>query len=115
MIAALYMELISEIPYQVVMDFVKEIESATGRRLASIDIGGGLSSSYTSPEEPGEFTFLKYRKLLDNHVPELFSGKYKIITEFGRSLLLKVHTNLQIKIKICVLIYIGIRSIYFNY
>ena len=72
------------------MDFVKEIESATGRLLASIDIGGGLSSSYTTPEEPGEFTFHKYRKLLDENVPELFSGKYKIITEFGRSLLLKV-------------------------
>jgi len=80
---------------RVVMDFVKEIESATGRRLASIDIGGGLSSSYTSPEEPGEFTFLKYRKLLDNHVPELFSGKYKIITEFGRSLLLKAGKSLS--------------------
>ena len=29
---------------QIVMDFVEEIESATGRPLSSIDIGGGLSS-----------------------------------------------------------------------
>ena len=43
------------------MDFVKEIESATGRPLASIDIGGGLSSSYTSPEEPEGFTYKNYR------------------------------------------------------
>ena len=28
------------------MDFVKEIEAATGRKLISIDIGGGLSSTY---------------------------------------------------------------------
>ena len=31
---------------QIVMDFVKEIEAATGRKLTAIDIGGGLSSTY---------------------------------------------------------------------
>ena len=46
-------------------------------------------SSYTSPEEPEGFTYRNYRKLLDDQVPTLFSGKYKVITEFGRSLLLK--------------------------
>ena len=28
------------------MDFVKEIEAKTGRKLTSIDIGGGLSTTY---------------------------------------------------------------------
>lgn len=79
---------------KVVMDFVKEIEAATGRKLTSIDIGGGLSSTYKDSEEPEAFAYRKYRDLLDEKTPELFSGKYKIITEFGRSLLLKAGKSL---------------------
>ena len=72
------------------MDFVHELEEL-GVKIQTVDIGGGLSTSYDSPEEPAEFSFQAYRKLLHKNVPELFSGKYKIITEFGRSLLLKVY------------------------
>ena len=48
---------------QVVMDFVKEIEAATGRKLTSIDIGGGLSSTYKDSEEPEAFAYRKYRHI----------------------------------------------------
>ena len=48
---------------QVVMDFVKEIEAATGRKLISIDIGGGLSSTYKDSEEPEAFAYRKYRHI----------------------------------------------------
>ena len=46
---------------QIVMDFVKEIEAATGRKLTAIDIGGGLSSTYKDSEEPEAFAYRKYR------------------------------------------------------
>ena len=46
------------------MDFVKEIEAATGRKLISIDIGGGLSSTYKDSEEPEAFAYRKYRHIL---------------------------------------------------
>ena len=71
------------------MDFVKEIEAFTGRDLLTVDIGGGVSTSYTDPFEPDGFTYDVYRKQLEAEVPELFTGKYKLITEFGRSLTLK--------------------------
>ena len=45
------------------MDFVKEIEAATGRKLTSIDIGGGLSSTYKDSEEPEAFAYRKYRHI----------------------------------------------------
>ena len=72
------------------MSFVTEIESHCGRSLSYVDIGGGLSSSYTAPNEPAGFAYSFYRKELETVVPALFSGKYQVITEYGRSLLLKV-------------------------
>ena len=57
------------------MDFVKEIEAASGRKLASIDIGGGLSTTYKEAEEPQAFAYRKYRQLLEEKTPELFSGR----------------------------------------
>ena len=41
---------------QIVMDFVKEIEAATGRKLTAIDIGGGLSSTYKGSKYLGFFS-----------------------------------------------------------
>ena len=76
------------------MEFVQELES-NGIQITTINIGGGLSSSYTQAEEPEEFSFANYRKALESEIPSLFSGKYKIVTEFGRSLLLKAGTTLS--------------------
>ena len=100
------------------MDFVKDLESSIDRKLECVDIGGGLSTTYKDSEEPDGFAyqrylytnstppvphikrtswnnfFKRYRSLLEDKVPELFSGKYRVITEFGRSLLLKAGKSL---------------------
>ena len=44
------------------MDFVKEIEAVTGRKLVSVDIGGGLSTTYKDSDEPEAFAYQKYRE-----------------------------------------------------
>ena len=79
---------------QITVDLVKEIESRIGCDLKTIDIGGGLSASYDCEDELAEFSFQLYRKQLQNEIPDLFTGKYKIITEFGRSMLLKCGVTL---------------------
>ena len=38
------------------MDLALEIESKTGRQMAFVDIGGGLSTSYKEAVEPEEAT-----------------------------------------------------------
>lgn len=71
------------------MDLVKEIEAKCSRPLEIVDIGGGLSTTYKEEEEPKSFEYGKYRDELNQLVPELFTGQYRVITEFGRSLFLK--------------------------
>jgi diaminopimelate decarboxylase len=48
-----------------------------------------------SSEEPESSSYDAYRAELEATVPELFSGKYQLITEFGRSLLLKAGISLS--------------------
>lgn len=48
-----------------------------------------------SSEEPDSSSYKTYRTELEATVPELFSGKYRLITEFGRSLLLKAGISLS--------------------
>jgi len=79
---------------KIVMAFVKEIESTCQRKLKTIDIGGGLSTSYTDASEPKGFEFQTYRQQLQEAAPDLFSGRYRIVTEFGRSLMLKAGKTL---------------------
>ena len=76
------------------MSLVEEIEEDSKRNLVAIDIGGGLSTSYANVEEPEGFAYSHYRKQLEEAVPKLFSGKYRIITEFGRSLFVKAGKTL---------------------
>ena len=64
---------------QICMDFVAEVERVTGRQMESVDIGGGLSTSYTEPGEPEQFSYAEYRARLDEALPELFSGKYRVV------------------------------------
>lgn len=70
------------------MDFVKEIEELRGARSVKVvDIGGGLPTSYTEDQEA--YTFASYRSALEATVPEVFSGDYRILTEFGRCVFTK--------------------------
>lgn len=79
---------------QVCMDFVQDLESE-GIKIKTVNIGGGLTSSYEHAEDSTEFTFANYRKILESSIPQLFSGRYQVVTEFGRSLLLKAGTTLS--------------------
>ena len=62
------------------MDFISELENS-GIIIKTVNIGGGLSSSYTHATDPTEFTFQKYREVLEASVPQLFSGKYEVRLE----------------------------------
>jgi diaminopimelate decarboxylase len=71
-----------------IVDLAEEINSVEGGgRCTVIDIGGGLPVNFTSDEYTP--TFASYVEALKEGVPALFSGKYSIITEFGRSLVAK--------------------------
>ena len=52
-----------------------------------IDIGGGVPTSYDS--EFDAVPFIAYRKVLEKICPNLLSGKYRVITEFGRAIFTK--------------------------
>ena len=71
-----------------VVDLVEEINAQTPtQRIQIIDIGGGLPVNFESEEiKP---TFEEYADALRMQVPELFSGKYIVKTEFGRSIYAK--------------------------
>ncbi len=57
------------------------------RRIEVFDIGGGLPVSYHKDIKP--ISFENYYQLLLQHLPELFRGGFKVITEFGRY----IHAN----------------------
>ena len=50
------------------MDFVSALESVCPGQITSLDIGGGLSTSYTDTKEPDEFTYKLYREQLNARV-----------------------------------------------
>jgi diaminopimelate decarboxylase len=65
-----------------------EINAAAGRRrVTTIDIGGGLPVNFEGDEAAP--TFAAYGAILRATAPDLFTGKFKVITEFGRSILAK--------------------------
>lgn len=71
-----------------VVDLAEEINSATrDQQIRVIDIGGGLPVNFESDEITP--TFSEYADLLQEQIPELFSGKYTVKTEFGRSIFAK--------------------------
>jgi diaminopimelate decarboxylase len=66
----------------------EEINAAIGRRqVDTIDIGGGLPVNFDSEEVTP--TFADYAGLLRERVPALFSGEYRVRTEFGRTIFAK--------------------------
>ena len=53
---------------RVLMDFVSVLEERCPAQIKVVDIGGGLSTTYTEAEEPEEFSYQKYREQLDKEV-----------------------------------------------
>ena len=74
-------------------DLAEEINDKAGRRqIDTLDIGGGLPVNFAS--DGMRPTYREYAELLRSAVPGLFSGRYGLVTEFGRSLLAKHGTVL---------------------
>ncbi|MEV8534397.1 diaminopimelate decarboxylase [Streptomyces sp. NPDC051211] len=66
----------------------EEINEAVGRRqVDTLDIGGGLPVDFASDADAP--TYAEYVAALQAAAPGLFSGRYGLVTEFGRSLLAK--------------------------
>ncbi|AQW51310.1 diaminopimelate decarboxylase [Streptomyces violaceusniger] len=69
-------------------ELAEEINGAVGRQqIDALDIGGGLPVNFASDEITPSYR--EYAQLLRTTVPGLFDGRYKLVTEFGRSLLAK--------------------------
>ncbi|MEU8999070.1 diaminopimelate decarboxylase [Streptomyces caniferus] len=74
-------------------DLAEEINEKAGRQqIDTLDIGGGLPVNFSSDATTP--TYREYAALLHATVPGLLSGRYGIVTEFGRSLLAKHGTVL---------------------
>jgi diaminopimelate decarboxylase len=70
------------------VDLAEQVNAAAGKqRITVIDIGGGLPVNFDS--EAVSPTFDEFAAALERAAPELFSGEYRVITEFGRSILAK--------------------------
>ncbi|MDQ0988357.1 diaminopimelate decarboxylase [Streptomyces sp. V2I9] len=69
-------------------ELAEEINATLGvRQVTSLDIGGGLPVNFA--DETVRPTYPDYVAALTAAVPGLLSGRYGLITEFGRSLLAK--------------------------
>ncbi|MFH8884344.1 diaminopimelate decarboxylase [Streptomyces californicus] len=68
-------------------ELAEEINATLGRQVTSLDIGGGLPVNFA--DETVRPTYADYVAALTAAVPGLLSGRYSLITEFGRSLLAK--------------------------
>ena len=66
----------------------EDINQILGRdQVKILDLGGGVPTSYWTDEEV--YSFMDYRKELEEASPNMFSGKFRIYTEFGRALFAK--------------------------
>lgn len=71
-----------------VVDLALSIDAACGhQRIETIDIGGGLPVNLV--DETVTPTFADYAEVLLHRTPELFDGRRRVITEFGRSIIAK--------------------------
>ncbi|CAK9030732.1 Diaminopimelate decarboxylase (DAP decarboxylase) (DAPDC) [Durusdinium trenchii] len=78
---------------RVLVDTAKDLNGSLGRRQISVlDIGGGLPANYASDrmDEGPVPNFSQYAKHLKEQIPELFSGEFQVITEFGQALFAKM-------------------------
>merc|ERR1712137_296776 len=71
-----------------VVDLALRINKELGeRKIKVIDIGGGLPVNFASDQILP--TFEQYAKALKRTIPELFTGEFEVITEFGRTIIAK--------------------------
>lgn len=72
---------------RVAVDLANEVNANRKGQIHTIDIGGGLPVNYASDEWAFDKipTFLQYAQHLREKIPELFSGDFKVVTEFGQS------------------------------
>ncbi|WP_380283581.1 diaminopimelate decarboxylase [Kitasatospora purpeofusca] len=71
-----------------VVAFAERVNAELGRRqVVGIDLGGGLPVNFA--DDTTTPTYADYVGRLRAHAPELFDGRYRLATEFGRSLLAK--------------------------
>lgn len=76
---------------RLIVDLADAIAGAAGHdQVQRIDVGGGLSVNFGSDEISP--TFQDHRSALENHIPELFTGRFTLLTEFGRALTAKAGT-----------------------
>jgi len=70
-----------------IVDIALEINKRRGsQQITFIDIGGGLPVNFNDEHEHSEAapTFKSYSNMIKDKCPELFSGEFKVLTEFGR-------------------------------
>ena len=71
-----------------VVQLAAEVNLRAGfQQIRTIDIGGGLPVDFESDEPVAAFD--AYVAQLKESAPDLFSGQYSVVTEFGRSILAK--------------------------
>lgn len=76
---------------RLILDLAEAIAQRVGNdQVRRIDVGGGLSVNFQSDEITP--TFQDHRSALESVVPELFSGRFTLVTEFGRALTAKAGT-----------------------
>ena len=67
------------------VELVREIDTAgDGDRIDFVDIGGGLSAEYDGDDTAPDIE--DYAAMLRAHAADLFDGRFRVITEFGRAL-----------------------------
>jgi len=74
---------------RVAVDFAKEVNKQRGeKQIVVVDMGGGLPANYKGDTFRAENCpdWTEYAEHLKKEVPELWSGEFKVATEFGQSM-----------------------------
>lgn len=71
-----------------IIALAKEVNERAGeQRIVSVDMGGGLRVNFETEEITP--TFADYAEFLKENVPDLFTGEFRVKTEFGRAVMAK--------------------------
>jgi diaminopimelate decarboxylase len=71
-----------------VADLAEDINRSIGRQqVDTLDIGGGLSVNFAGEQVKPRYA--DYSSVLQQAAPVLFAGRYRVLTEFGRSVMAK--------------------------